>query len=128
MLDALDECKDVGTTSVILSSLSRFVTELSPIRFLVTSCPEPHITTAFESPELNSATRRLILHEVELGIVGNDITLYLSETLGATRTRYFLDSTWPSSEDIGVLDTPPQVYVDSHWTPCTICRLYIDYT
>ena len=29
---------------------------------------------------------------------------------------------------ISVLDTPPQVYVDSHWTPCTICRLYIDYT
>jgi hypothetical protein len=25
-----------------------------------------------------------------------------------------------------VLYTPTQVYVDSHWTPCTIHRLYID--
>jgi hypothetical protein len=103
VLDALDECKDVGTTSIILSSLSRFVTELSPIRFLVTSRPEPHITTAFESPELNSATRRLILHEVKLGIVGNDIKLYLSEKLAVTRTMYRLESTWPSSEDISTL-------------------------
>jgi hypothetical protein len=69
VIDALDECKDSGTTSIILSSLSRHVDELSPLKFLVTSRPEHHITTAFRSRELIPATQRLILHEVELDVV-----------------------------------------------------------
>jgi hypothetical protein len=103
VLDALDECKDSGTTSIILSSLSRYVTELSPIRFLVTSRPETHITTAFDSRELLPTTYRLILHEIELGVVGNDIKLYLSEKLSLTRAFYNLEKKWPSPDDVKVL-------------------------
>ena len=40
VIDALDECKDTGTTSIILSSLTRHVLELSPLKILVTSRPE----------------------------------------------------------------------------------------
>jgi hypothetical protein len=36
VLNALDECKDGGTTSTILFSLTRYVTELSPLKFFVT--------------------------------------------------------------------------------------------
>ena len=100
VLDALEECKDNGTISIVLSSLSRYITELSPIRFLVTSRPETHITTAFKSSELNPATRRLILHEIDLGIVKTDLELYLSEKLAVTRVLYELDSAWPSTEDV----------------------------
>ena len=37
VIDALDECKDEGTTSIILSSLSCYVSEISPLKILVTS-------------------------------------------------------------------------------------------
>jgi hypothetical protein len=103
VIDALDECKDSGTISVILSSLSRHVDELSPLKFLVTSLPEHHITTAFKSRELSPATQRLILHEVELDVVQNDIEHYLSSKLALTRESRCLDGNWPAEEDVHAL-------------------------
>src|SRR6266478_9222170 len=78
VLDALDECKDDNFTSVILSSLSRYVNELSPIKILVTSRPEQNITTAFKSQILGRASQILVLHEVELAAVQHDIEHYLA--------------------------------------------------
>ena len=40
VMDALDECKDGGATSIILSLLSRHVDKLSPLRILITGRPE----------------------------------------------------------------------------------------
>jgi hypothetical protein len=101
ILDALDECKDRGATSIILSSLSRYIQELSPLRFLVTSRPESHISTSFKSSELHATTQRLILHEVKLGIVQCDIEQYLSSKLAVTAKTYSgLLETWPSPDDI----------------------------
>ena len=58
VIDALDECKDTGTTSIILSSLSRRVLELSPLEILVTSRPEQSIVSVFasRSGHLNSTS------------------------------------------------------------------------
>jgi hypothetical protein len=103
ILDALDECKDSGTTSIILSSLSLHVTELFPLKFLVTSRPENHITTAFGSSNLTPVTRRYLLHEVELDVVQSDIKRYLSSTLALTRKLYGLEREWPSTADIHAL-------------------------
>jgi hypothetical protein len=103
VIDALDECKDSGTTSIILSALSRYVTKLFPIKFFVTSRPESHITTAFQSKELNPATQRLILHEVELDVVQNDIDRYLSSRLASTAVSYRLNDDWPAIEDTRAL-------------------------
>jgi hypothetical protein len=100
VLDALDECMDSGTISIILSSLSRHVTELSPLKFFITSRPEPDITTAFTLPELRPATQRLILHEVKLDVVQKDIKHYLMSELGLTRKVYDLEETWPPSKDV----------------------------
>jgi hypothetical protein len=99
VLDALDECKDDGTTSIILSSLSHYVAELSPLNFLVTSRPERNITQPF-SKELSPATQMLVLHKVELRVVQNDIERYLTVNLAPVRDSYRLDSLWPSAEDI----------------------------
>jgi len=41
VLDAIDECKDENATSLILSSLSRYIGLLEPLKFLVTSRLEP---------------------------------------------------------------------------------------
>jgi hypothetical protein len=104
MLDALDECKENGITSLILSSLSQHVDKLSSLCFLVTSRPETHITTAFKSNFLDSVTQKLILHEVQLDIVQNDIQKYLSSRLALTRQAYNgLGETWPLEEDIQAL-------------------------
>ena len=100
VLDALDECKDDGFTSIIMSSLSRYITELSPIKFLVTSRPEQNITTAFKSQILGRASHRLVLHEVELGAVQHDIELYLTSKLSMIRESYGLERSWPSETDV----------------------------
>jgi hypothetical protein len=73
VLDALDECKDSGATSIILSALSRHVVGLLPLKILVTSRPEQNITMAFKSRPLGPAAQRLILHKIELGVVQHDI-------------------------------------------------------
>jgi hypothetical protein len=100
VLDALDECKESNTTSTILSSLSRHVNELRPLKFLITSRPEFHINTAFKSSQLSLATQRLILHEVELGVVQDDIERYLSSMLGRIGECYGFEGIWPSPEDV----------------------------
>jgi hypothetical protein len=107
VIDALDECKDEGTTSIILSSLSHHVSEISPLKILVTSRPEPSITSVFvsRSGRLNAASQCLVLHELELGVVGQDIKLYLSSGLQDIAERYGLDISWPSEEDIQALAT-----------------------
>ena len=107
VIDALDECKDESTTSIILSSLSRYVSEISPLKVLVTSRPEQSITSVFSSSsgDLNAASQRLVLHELELGVVQQDIKLYLSSGLQDIAERYSLNKIWPSKEDIQALAT-----------------------
>src|ERR1700732_2564222 len=94
VLDALDECKESTTPSTILSSLSKYVTELRPLKFLVTSRPENHINRAFRSSKLSLTTERLVLHEVELDVVEHDIECYLSSELGQIGECYGLEGTW----------------------------------
>jgi len=105
VIDALDECKDEGTISIILSSLSRYVSEVSPLKILVTSRPEQSITSVFSSRSghLNAASQRLVLHELDLGIVGQDIKLYLSSAFRDIAERGRLDSSWPEEDDIQAL-------------------------
>ncbi|KAF8809204.1 WD40 repeat-like protein [Phlegmacium glaucopus] len=107
VIDALDECKDMGTKSIILSSLSRYVSELSPLKILVTSRPEQSITSVFahKSGHLNAASQCLDLHKLELSIVRQDIKHYLLSALQDIRECYRLDSSWPSEEDVEALAT-----------------------
>src|SRR6202035_4279456 len=58
VVDALDECKESSTTSTILSSLYRYVDDLRPLKFLLTSRPDSHINRAFRLSKLNFATQR----------------------------------------------------------------------
>ncbi|TDL16446.1 WD40 repeat-like protein [Rickenella mellea] len=102
VLDALDECKDNDTTSLVLSALSRQVAELSQLKILVTSRPEPRITTVFHSGNLRSVTHRVVLHELQLEVVKDDIKRYLTSKLAEIRDYYSdnFESIWPSLDDI----------------------------
>jgi hypothetical protein len=72
VIDALDECKDDTTISVILASLSIHVTELSSLKFLITSHPEQHIMSRFKLDGLDPATRRLCSPRNQVGCRAED--------------------------------------------------------
>jgi hypothetical protein len=81
VIDALDECSDGRGTKLILNLLFRYAAEL-PIKFFVTSRPEPSISNMMRSQD-NDVRSILILHEIEEGIVQADIETYLSSELAA---------------------------------------------
>jgi hypothetical protein len=104
VIDALDKCKDSGTTSIILSSLSLHASNLSRIKIFVTSRPEHNITTAFQSSSLYLLTKRVILHAIHLlPDVQNDIKHYLTLNLVRVRHSYGLQDVWPGAGDIHLL-------------------------
>jgi hypothetical protein len=73
VLDALDECKDDFSTSIILWSLMRHINKLPAIRFLITSRPKPNTTQGFRRKELQAITQSFNLHEEALGAVEKDL-------------------------------------------------------
>ena len=73
IIDALDECKDEGPASAILSVLGQFVSKLPTVKFFLTGRPEPRIREGFRFPLLAKAIDMFILHEVEPSQVGSDI-------------------------------------------------------
>ncbi|KAJ7435852.1 WD40-repeat-containing domain protein, partial [Mycena latifolia] len=103
ILDALDECKDTATVSTVLSALSRFVMDLLPLKFLVTSRPETHITMGFAHPTLRPNTTQLLLHQVALPVVEADIHTYLSSRLATTRLLYKIQESWPPAGSVEAL-------------------------
>lgn len=105
IIDALDECKDDSTISVVLASLSLYISEFPSLRILITSRPEKNIAHGFKSGNLEPATRQLVLHEVELDVMQNDIEHYLTVSLAATRDYYHLADSWPSSKNIHALSS-----------------------
>ncbi|KAJ7610125.1 WD40-repeat-containing domain protein, partial [Roridomyces roridus] len=99
VIDALDECKDPAPTSTILAALSQHVEALSPLKFIVTSRPEVHITRALSLEPLNLHTSPFHLHEVALEVVQQDIERYLAAKL----SRIAQVEDWPTAEDIRTL-------------------------
>ncbi|KDQ59269.1 hypothetical protein JAAARDRAFT_657924 [Jaapia argillacea MUCL 33604] len=103
VVDALDECKDDQSTSLVLSSLSLHLETLSPLKFLITSRPEHNITTGFASDRLQPVTNQLRLHDVGLDVVETDIRRYFCQRLGEIRGSYDIENPWPSENDINAL-------------------------
>lgn len=98
VIDALDECEDVEAVSVILSSLSQFLDDLHPLRFIVTSRPLEHIVKGFRYAGLRDRTHSLLLGELPQDMIQRDITTYLRASLAAVRDNYYLADVWPGSE------------------------------
>ncbi|KAG8750011.1 WD repeat-containing protein 38 [Ceratobasidium sp. 423] len=80
VIDALDECSDPHVVESFLRFLFRSIADL-PIKFYVTSRPEPAIRNWMMSESERSRTI-LYLHEIEKSLVQADIELYLKEELG----------------------------------------------
>jgi hypothetical protein len=52
------------------------------------------------STQLSPLARPLILHEIELGVVQQDIERYVTSSLSQIREEYCLETSWPSPSDV----------------------------
>ncbi|KAF8965937.1 hypothetical protein BDZ97DRAFT_740307 [Flammula alnicola] len=80
VIDALDECDDSYAFRLFLETLLKLAADL-PIKFFVTSRPEPAIREKMLAPGYSPSI--LHLHDVEESIVEADIKKYLTEALGS---------------------------------------------
>ncbi|CAE6490354.1 unnamed protein product [Rhizoctonia solani] len=87
IIDALDECSHKGGTGLVLDVLFKYAARL-PLKFFVTSRPEPHIrnNVLTQSENLRSV---FVLHEIESSLVQEDIELYLREELASVLPTQF---------------------------------------
>ena len=103
LIDALDECKDEGPVSEILSVLGRFVSEIPKVKFLITGRPEPRIQQGFHFPLLEKVTEVFALHEIAPRQVDKDIRLFFTyEFSELVRRQPGLDN-WPTEEQLNLL-------------------------
>jgi len=101
IIDALDECKDENTTSMILMALSFFADSgrFSPIKFFITSRPVANVVDGFHGTGLIQCTNSLALHSLPLDISQKDIRHYLEDRLSRIALSFKLKS-WPSGDEL----------------------------
>ncbi|VDB88713.1 unnamed protein product [Peniophora sp. CBMAI 1063] len=97
VIDALDECSDGDIIRNLLSRLVLASPNL-PLKFFLTSRPEPHVRIHLESldPTIGHVLR---LHDIEENVVRADIALYLTHNLRGMRQAFF-PIYWPEKADI----------------------------
>ncbi|GAB1518059.1 hypothetical protein RhiTH_001117 [Rhizoctonia solani] len=79
VIDALDECSNTNGVRTILDVLFR-ITPTLPLKFFVTSRPEPDIRQRIEAQSDRNRSM-CVLHEIEKSLVEADIELYLRDEL-----------------------------------------------
>jgi hypothetical protein len=105
VIDALDECKDEGSASAILSVLGRLAFKAPRVKFFLTGRPEPRISEGFRLPLLAEITDVFVLHTVEQDQVKRDIQLFLNYSFSElAHRRHGLDN-WPTKEQLDQLCT-----------------------
>ena len=81
VIDALDECKEDQSASVILSLLGKHIDEMPFVKFFITGRPEPQIRSGFRLPLLRPDAEVFLLHDVDRVSVDQDIKLYVKAHL-----------------------------------------------
>ncbi|KAG8792068.1 hypothetical protein FRC12_007331 [Ceratobasidium sp. 428] len=76
VIDALDECDDQGGVAKVITTLLSYAATL-PVKFFVTSRPEPKIVDQMRKKEAEGVRLELRLHELKSTIVRQDIATYL---------------------------------------------------
>ena len=102
VIDALDECKDEGPTSAILSVIAQFVGQLKHVKFLLTGRPESRILEGFHLPPFVTATDVFIPHDVEKSPIDDDIRLFLKQSFLELASRRGTEG-WPTDEEVDLL-------------------------
>src|SRR5882762_9209754 len=83
VIDALDECKEENTISMVLIALSVFADRAFPINFFITSRPVTRVVDGFRGTQIGlmKYTSALVLHSIPFDISQKDIRTYLEERL-----------------------------------------------
>jgi hypothetical protein len=105
IVDALDECKDEDSGSVILSVLGRLASKIPKVKFLLTGRPEPRISEGFRLPLLAKITDVFVLHTVEQDQINSDIQLFFKHTFSELAGRRLGLDSWPTEEQLDQLCT-----------------------
>ncbi|KAG8720973.1 hypothetical protein FRC09_008694 [Ceratobasidium sp. 395] len=80
VIDALDECDDQDGVAKVITTLLSHAAGL-PVKFFVTSRPEPKIVDQMQKKEAEGVRCELRLHELKSTVVRQDITTYLTAKL-----------------------------------------------
>ncbi|CAE6499612.1 unnamed protein product, partial [Rhizoctonia solani] len=80
VIDALDECENINSLREILGLLLSTPITL-PVRFLVSSRPEPEISRQMEGRVNELGNTRLVLHNIDEHIVKSDIAIFMRHEL-----------------------------------------------
>lgn len=103
VLDALDECKNEGAKSTILSVIAKFIARIAKfLFFIITSRPEDHITALFKASRkdsLKDTTKPLLMHDIPLKLALKDIRLYLDHEFEDHIGVLSIGPDWPSAEE-----------------------------
>ena len=103
VIDALDECKDEKSASVILSVLGQFVSKVPKVKFFLTGRPEPRIQKGFHLPSLVEATDIFVLHHIKSDEVNSDIQKFFENSfMELSHCHTGLDN-WPAKKQVDTL-------------------------
>ncbi|KAF8717268.1 WD domain, G-beta repeat, partial [Rhizoctonia solani] len=82
VIDALDECESRESTRVVLNTILQAGDKLKlPIRFFVSSRPEPEIRQEMERRMATTGYSQLVLHQLDTNTVRTDIEKYVRSAL-----------------------------------------------
>ena len=104
IIDGLDECGDAAMQTSILQVIAKaFPARGLPLKFLIASRPEMHLTPAFNSRWINPILARLALDDNFLP--EDDIRCFVQDSFGEIRETHpfaslIRDPTWPCTDTI----------------------------
>ena len=101
VIDALDECTNLGTAEKLVQSVVNYTPDL-PLKFFISSRESTKFLNAFH----HNPTYRpqiLSLHSVERTVIQEDIKLYLQASLSAIVTKNRLSIPWPPLNELEIL-------------------------
>ncbi|KAG8932008.1 hypothetical protein FRC01_000464 [Tulasnella sp. 417] len=97
VMDALDECyTESGAEEILIRWAAELPRIPVPLKVLITSRPEFHIRTKFQSLSLRRISRPYILHDIEKSIVKEDIESFLRHRLNQVAEEHAIPTPWPS--------------------------------
>ncbi|KAL0945632.1 hypothetical protein HGRIS_014786 [Hohenbuehelia grisea] len=105
IVGALDECRDEDETKSLLTTILSVASAL-PIKWFITSRPEPHIRVEFESRTSEDQRSCILrLHEIEREVVSEDITRFLRHHFDRIKRYPHIPHDWPREWEIKKLAT-----------------------
>ncbi|KAF9505148.1 hypothetical protein BS47DRAFT_1322404, partial [Hydnum rufescens UP504] len=109
VLDALDECEEQGADTILQLLLSH-ASKLPFLRVLITSRPEPHISSVFTQAR-NLAKR--VLHDIEASVIEEDLRRYIRSELRRIRKKLELDSIpdWTEGEINSLVEKSGKLFI-----------------